>query len=390
MNIAFFTYTILEHGGGLEKYFIDTSIGLKKNFPELDISIITLDEKMSEKLMTLLSFFYFKKIDKNNIYKEKTSTIIKRLKNINYIKCNSFRSLKEQLNKFDVIYSKNEVLEGFILKFLIGYRSLPPIIFGVHTPHFYPIAQSFYSKFHNYLYSSKFYNFLSSEVWCFQTNNKESFNIIKKQFPKKKVVNIYYPFDSEEFRSKSMKNKYDFNFDSKKFNIIFSGRLAEQKGIKDLIYIIESINKTIYNNKIIWNICGDGIYKNKVLKLKDKWKNINYHGHVANEYIGNILIRNNLFISTSKWEVLPFNIIEALSSEIPVIAFNIAGPNDLIENNKNGLLVESVKEFIKSIKDFVDGKYVFRNISKNINKKLDPKKIYNSLYELFKICNEEN
>ena len=390
MKIAFFTFAILEHGGGLEKYFIDTSIGLKKNFPELDISIITLDEKMSERLLGCLSLFYLKKIDRNIIYKEKTSTIIKKLENIKYIKCDSFKSLKNELKKYDVIYSKNEILESFILKLLLKYNNLPPVIFSVSTAHFYPVTNDLFSKLHNFLYSSKFYNFLTSGVCCFHTINEESLNMLKRQFPQKKVVKIYYPFESEEFIFKSKKNKYDFDFDNSKFNVVFSGRLEAQKGIKDLIYIIDSINKTRYGNKIIWNICGDGIYRNKVLELEKRWNNVNYHGHVENNLIGNILSQNNLFIFTSKWETLGFSVVEALCLDLPVIAFNIAGPNDLIEHNKNGLLVESVEEFIKGIKDFVDGKYHFENISKSIKEKLEPIKIYNELYELFKVCKKEN
>jgi glycosyltransferase involved in cell wall biosynthesis len=49
----------------------------------------------------------------------------------------------------------------------------------------------------------------------------------------------------------------------------------------------------------------------------------------------------DVFVLPSRWEGLPLSIIEAMFAEVPVIASNIPGNNDLITNNKNGLLFES-------------------------------------------------
>ena len=57
-------------------------------------------------------------------------------------------------------------------------------------------------------------------------------------------------------------------------------------------------------------------------------------------------------------------------------------PHSSCQNKK---LVESTDEFIQEIKNVVDNKYVFKNTSEYIKNKLEPQKIYNKLYKLFKI-----
>jgi len=385
MKIAFFTYPILECGGGLAKYFIEIPSELKKCYPDLNISVISLDEKMTEGLRYLLSFYYFRKISRSNLYREESNTIVNKLGKVSYIKCKSFKELKKELLKYDIIYSKNEILEALIIKFLIGYKNLPPVIFGCHTPIFYPITKSIQSKLHNILYGGVIYRFLANGVRKFHVINSFTENKFKKMFPQKKIVKIYNPFDFDNFVKKSKNYRYKFNFDKTKFNIMWSGRLYEPKGIDDLVKIVDEINKTEHKNEIIWNIVGDGNKeeKSKILNLKNKWDNLNYFGYVENNYIASLYKENNLFISTSKWESFPYNLLEAQTFGLPIVAYDISGCNDIIENDKNGFLVNSIEEFKKKTLFFVNGGKLKIDIGTFIRSKFNRNGIYNSLINMF-------
>ena len=122
MKIAFYATTILELGGGLEKYLIETASNLSE-FSNLRVDIITMDDECTKKIEACLSFYYFRKSN-TAIYKEKKENILKRIGKAHYYKCKDFKELREKLCEYDVIYSKNELLEAFILKFLIRYRNL--------------------------------------------------------------------------------------------------------------------------------------------------------------------------------------------------------------------------------------------------------------------------
>jgi len=388
MKIAFFTNSILEGGGGLAKYFIDTSANLIKFFPQLDISIITLNEDFVSKLNILLSIYYFKDLIKGKVIKEKTEDITNKLGKVKYIKCSSLNSLKEELKKYDVIYSKNEILEAFTLKYLIGYKNLPPIIFGCHTPIYYPIAKSFHAKLHNFLYNSFVYRYLTNGVKKFHVINSGDETRLGKLFPKKLIVKIYYPFDFDHYLKEGI-FQYNHKFDKDKINILWTGRLVEQKGVDDLVKIVNTVNESGYIKKIIWNICGDGAEKDKILDLI-KWQNVNYLDYVENKYMPSIYKQNSLFISTSHWEGFPYNLLEAQSAGLPVLAYNVSGCNDIIDNKVNGILVEDINQFKNEILNFIDGKYKFCGINKYIVKKFNQDLIYKQLINLFRSVEDKN
>jgi glycosyltransferase involved in cell wall biosynthesis len=141
------------------------------------------------------------------------------------------------------------------------------------------------------------------------------------------------------------------------------------------------INKSGYAEKIIWNICGDGPEKDKILSLKT-WQNVHYLGYVESKYMPEIYKQSSLFISTSHWEGFPYNLLEAQGASLPVLAYNISGCNDIIDDQINGILVENVSQFKNEVVNFVDGKYQFCDIREYISKKFNQALIYEQLLDL--------
>ena len=374
--------TILEHSGGLEKYLIQTAKNLS-NHSDVKIDVITMDDKTTELIVGLLTFYYFKKLDRKSIYQEDSQEIIKELGKARYYKCHSFSELKTKLNQYDVIYSKNELIESFIFKFIIGYKNIPPVIFGCHTPILYPITSSLQSKMHNFLYGGYVYKFLASGVRYFHVVNLDDENSIKHIFPKVPFKKIYNPFDFNKFTKYSSLDKNDIFFDKNKVNIIWIGRLTEQKGVDDLCTIVASVNSSTLRNKIIWNIAGDGEEKKLIVDLAKEWNNVRHLGWIKNRNMANVIRNNNLFINTSKWEGFPYSVLEAQAVGLPVIAYDIGGCSDIIDNNKNGVLVKDRESFVEAIKEFVNGKKNFVDVRKYISTKFDKNMLYEQLIEVF-------
>lgn len=384
MKIAFYTTTILEHGGGLEKYLIETAKNIS-DLQDIQVDVITMDNQFSERLLKILGFYYFKKVDKVLLYKESFDAITERLGSAHYYKCKNFKDLKKKLSEYDIVYSKNELLESFILKFLVGYRNLPPIVFGCHTPVYYPVADSFHSKLHNFLYNGFIYKWLASGVRAFHVANDFDKKLLAGIFPKRDVFLTHNPFNFSQFDENLKAHVYDFKFDVSKKNILWIARLTEQKGVMSLIKIIDEFNKTALKEKVIFNIVGSGQLENEIVKLKEKWDNVNWFGYVEYRYLPSIYDRNDIFISTSKWESLPFNILEAQAIGLPVIAFDIPGPQDIIIDGKTGILVEDEQEFHDAIEKTVNGEGVFNTdqIKISTRQTFDPKDIYTELSAMF-------
>jgi glycosyltransferase involved in cell wall biosynthesis len=384
MKIALYATTILEHGGGLEKYLIETAKNLSE-LPNFQVDVITMDDVHTEKIARILGFYYFKKIDRSLLYKESSDSIAGRLGKARYSKCRDFKELKKKLNEYDVVYSKNELLEAFILKFFLRYKKIPPVVFGCHTPIYYPVADSLQSKMHNVLYNGLVYRWLASGVNAFHVTNTHDEKLFKHLFPRRTVYKIYNAFDLFQFIRNVKQYLYPFSWDGSKYQILWIARLTEQKGVSSLIRIIEKINATDLREKVIFNIVGNGEFENEIDKLRKKWNNVNWFGYVEYRFLPNIYSQNNLYICTSKWEAFGLSVLEAQAIGMPAISFNIPGPQDIIQNGKSGFLVTSEEEFCRKMMEIVHEEIQFNKdaIIENVYRTFNPKDVYLNLSEMF-------
>ena len=349
MRIAFFNYLMLEYGGGLAMYFEEVSCGLKKRYPDLEISIVTFNDEVSKKIARLYSIYFFRGTSKKLNSKRKPEALKKKLGTVTYYKARSVSDLRKILSGFDVIYSKNDFLEAVILKVLVGYSHLKTVVFGFHTPVKYDNIVLFHSKLHNVLYKSFLYNYLLTGVQKFHVLNSFDEKLLRKRFPAKTIEKIYNPFDFDDFVNRASKKNQKFYWDKNKFNLLWSGRLTPEKGADDLVFLINSINSTNHKNNLVWNIVGEGEYADYIIKLKGKWSNVRYLGFVKPDYIPGVYKSSDLFLSTSKFETLPYTFLEAQSFGLPIISYKIHGVDEIIRDGKNGYLVSSIDEMKKEI-----------------------------------------
>lgn len=113
-----------------------------------------------------------------------------------------------------------------------------------------------------------------------------------------------------------------FNIKNKnKINIVFCGRLEDQKGIDVLILFLENNNKS-FLSRFDFYIVGQGSYQSEIVKLSDKFQNIHYIPSI-------ISFRN--FVNSFDFLIVPsrfegFGLVSAEAS--------FAGVNVIISNNE--------------------------------------------------------
>ena len=387
MKIAFYSHIILEVGGGLEKYFVETSRQLTERYPDLEIDIITHDDKFAIKLRPLMSLIFMRRMTVKELYREPLESITAKLgPKVKYHKVGSIKELRQRFSEYDAVYSKNEIIESVILKFFVGYRNVPkPLIFGCHTPINYPMTGSVYARVHNFLYQGFIYRFLASGVSTFHALNSGDEGILKKVFPRKQVVKIPNPFDFDAFVAKAAQYPFDGGIDLAKFNILWMGRLAEQKGVDDLVKLVDVINATPAGSGVAWNIAGDGPDRHKLDALGRRWQNVHHFGHIDNDQIASLCSQNNLFVSTSKWEGFPYTLLEAQSFGLPVVAYDIQGCNDIVVDGQTGKLehdLEALCSAVSRLQDKTVNVLNPENIKVSIRSKFGAKMTYDELYRL--------
>jgi len=122
--------------------------------------------------------------------------------------------------------------------------------------------------------------------------------------------------------------------------LLNAGRLTEQKG---QVYLIEAMKKVVPrhpNAKLL--ILGEGELKGALEALIAK---CGLKGNVRimppTRDILDLMAACDIFAFPSLWEGLPMALLEAMGIGKPVVAFDITGMDEIVEDGVNGILVES-------------------------------------------------
>tara|TARA_Y100000768_G_scaffold311499_1_gene246072 strand:+ start:3509 stop:4609 length:1101 start_codon:yes stop_codon:yes gene_type:complete len=118
-------------------------------------------------------------------------------------------------------------------------------------------------------------------------------------------------------------------------NIIFMGRIAEQKGINKILDLWSEMfreNQCLGNTLNIYGD-GEGLYFKKFKQKLKTTPNTNYHGPVYGDEKISVLNHSKAIIMMSEFEGLPMMALEAMSYGIPVICNYNCGLNHEIEKN---------------------------------------------------------
>lgn len=160
-----------------------------------------------------------------------------------------------------------------------------------------------------------------------------------------KIITIYNGLDIDNLKFLSEKEAQIFIKSKIKYslnNSVLIGTIANLYRNKGLEYLILAAQK-LKNKGLDWQfiIIGEGPERSKIenlIKKSNLENNIFLTGFISDAF--ECLKAFNLFILPSVKEGQPWTILEAMAAEIPIVATNIAGIPETIENEKSGLLVE--------------------------------------------------
>lgn len=130
----------------------------------------------------------------------------------------------------------------------------------------------------------------------------------------------------------------DLPLSSKK--IVTIGRLTDQKNYLHLLKAWQKIYQVIPEWHL--NIYGEGEHK-KMLEdyiKQNSLQQVILKGSTSN--VEDVYRNSDFFVMSSKYEGLPMVLVEAQSFGLPIVSYDCPfGPSDVIQDHKNGLLVEN-------------------------------------------------
>lgn len=117
--------------------------------------------------------------------------------------------------------------------------------------------------------------------------------------------------------------------------------IGEFSGRKNQQLILHAFAKMKNKDKCVVMLAGDGELLNSCQQLSKElgiWERVIFVHHSGN--VNGLLRMSDCFVTSSKFEGLPFCVMEALYCGLPVIASAVKGHTDLV-NERNGFLFSS-------------------------------------------------
>lgn len=159
----------------------------------------------------------------------------------------------------------------------------------------------------------------------------------------REIIVIPNGIDLERFQNLSReeaRNKLQIKADDK--IIIFVGSLRPVKGVKYLIKAMKIVRQKEPNARLI--LIGNGEEKQDLVKLTgdlNLGNLITFVGQIPNEKVPEYMAASNVFVLPSLSEGFPLVSLEAMACGLPIVVSRVCGLPEIVEDGKNGFLVES-------------------------------------------------
>jgi len=212
--------------------------------------------------------------------------------------------------------------------------------------------------------------------------------IEKANLEEKNITTIYNTIETD-CNNKIVDNRL-LNLKEKGYFVVAQvSRIVDYKGIYDFIDVAKKT--ALENEKIKFVLLGDGPELNNIKEIvkKEKLENCIYLLGSKDNIIEHLKYID-LLLLCSYIEGLPLTPLEAFSQGVPVIATNIDGTNEEIENGYNGYLVETkdVEAFKEKILKLYEDKEKYVNMKSHcietFNNKFNNEMYFKSHSKIYK------
>lgn len=201
---------------------------------------------------------------------------------------------------------------------------------------------------------------------------KEKEQVINYPLVSKKIFTIYNAIPFVDFiqRDEARKNLLG----EIKDDIVWVGTIAELHKNKGLEYSIEAIDLLKKNDiDVNFVVISEGEEREnleKIIKDKDLSDRVFLVG--VRDKAVTLLKAFDIFLLPSVKEGFPYTLLEAGLAELPVIATNIGGIPEIIEDSVTGIIVrpKNPKEIYLAIRYMVENRDKKKSFAKNLNKRV--------------------
>ncbi|MBR9677237.1 glycosyltransferase family 4 protein [Candidatus Woesearchaeota archaeon] len=249
--------------------------------------------------------------------------------------------LARQLKSYDVVHSNNipSYFEAGIAKLLYKNKT-------IWFCNDYPMHYTKQKKTVGLVVKRLLEKIILKRIDVIVTNSKFTQKAVKKHLGRDSQI-IYSGVDTELFKQ-SKKKKSDSVIE-----LFTSGRLEEYKNFSYLIKLVSELSKD-YNVRL--RVAGDGPLKSKLKRQAGKLlnKKIFFLGNTSQQQIIKLYQQSDIFLFSSINEPLGVTLLEAMATQLPVVAFNCGGPKETIKHGVTGYLAKNEIEYENYVRKLLD------------------------------------
>jgi len=158
---------------------------------------------------------------------------------------------------------------------------------------------------------------------------------------KDKIKTIYNSIDFiEPSNSEERPDRSRLGMNSTDKVIVTACRLTPWKGVDGIIRILPELNRKF--GKVFFLVLGDGpelINLQKLAADNNVSDRVKFLGKVSHDSVIDYFKLADVFVLNTNYEALSHTLLEAMKAEVPIVATNIGGNPEVIENERSGLLV---------------------------------------------------
>lgn len=270
-------------------------------------------------------------------------------------------------NKYDIIHCHTPM--GGVLTRLAACKARrhgTKVIYTAHGFHFFTGASLI-----NWLIYYPIEKVLSRYTDCLITMNQEDYTrALRRHFKAKTVTYVHgVGIDFNKYKPVSLDEKCqlrsEYKIGQEEFVLIYAAELSKRKNQGLLLEVVQQLKEHIPNLHLL--LAGQG-------ELEEHYKKMTFEMGLSDivTFLGHrkdmdrIYALADIAVSSSTQEGLPVNIMEAIVSGLPVVATNVRGNRDLVEEGVHGFLVglDDQNTFVKRVLELYSSPQLCEEISK--------------------------
>ena len=250
---------------------------------------------------------------------------------------------------------------------------------------------------HNDLRKTQFHNYTDEEIRKFfgfdtimvisEHIQKDFENLAQTEDEKSRIVRIYNPLDTEEILNKSDAST-PLSMTNHQPTFVSVGTVFPQKGFDRLLKVHQKLLNEGFKHRI--QIIGDGYDFENIKNLKTELgvnETAEMLGFTENPYP--YVKAADFYILSSRYEGFPTVLFEAITLKKNIIATDVSGVKEMLEDGKLGLIIENSEEGIyEGMKKALTEPVFFEQYQENLKAYKMPFNLENSVNKIMEIINE--